>query len=227
MAIRYYDEILAAKIKSWVPDTSKLRVLKTDETRRLFETKADDTNDSPITMPFIALSRGNDIELESNIKNFRSFNGLTISQTEESTLQLNIIPIKLQYQLDIYTKDYEEGDEYLRQFLFKLINNPKLVVDIPYNDVWLRHTANIRVLENISDTSDIAERLYSGQFTRWSIQIELQDAFLFNVPYRRNWRLWVDENEYISSSSELEIYDKTDYKNLIEVDKLDFGFIKE
>lgn len=101
------------------------------------------------------------------------------------------------------------------------------MVDIPYNDVWLRHTANIRVLENISDTSDIAERLYSGQFTRWSIQIELQDAFLFNVPYRRNWRLWVDENEYISSSSELEIYDKTDYKNLIEVDKLDFGFIKE
>lgn len=134
MAIRYYDDIIAAKLKKWIPDNSKLRVLKTDETKRLFETKADDTNDKPIKLPFISLSRSNDIELLSSIKNFRSFNGLTISKTQESTLQMNVIPIKVEYQLDIYTKTYEEGDEYLRNFLFKLINNPQIVIDIPYND---------------------------------------------------------------------------------------------
>lgn len=227
MAIRYYDDIIAAKLKKWIPDSSKLRVLKTDETKRLFETKADDTNDKPIKLPFITLSRSNDIELLSSIKNLRSFNGLTVSKTQESTLQMNVIPIKVEYQLDIYTKTYEEGDEYLRNFLFKLINNPQIVIDIPYNDAWLRHTANIRVSENVSDTSDITERLFAGQFTRWSIQLELQDAFLFNVPYKKNWRLWVDDDNYITSSSELEIYDKTDYKNLIESEQINVGFVKQ
>lgn len=81
--------------------------------------------------------------------------------------------------------------------------------------------------ENVSDTSDITEHLFAGQFTRWSIQLELQDAFLFNVPYKKNWRLWVDDNNYITSSSELEIYDKTDYKNLIESEQINVGFVKQ
>ena len=81
--------------------------------------------------------------------------------------------------------------------------------------------------ENVSDTSDITERLFAGQFTRWSIQLELQDAFLFNVPYKKNWRLWVDDNNYITSSSELEIYDKTDYKNLIESEQINVGLVKQ
>jgi hypothetical protein len=80
--------------------------------------------------------------------------------------QLNVIPIKLVYQLDIYTKTYEEGDEYLRNFLFKLINNPVIKIAIPYNGVEIEHIANIRVLDTVSDTSAISERIFSGQFTR-------------------------------------------------------------
>jgi hypothetical protein len=78
----------------------------------------------------------------------------------------NVLPIKLSYQLDIYTKTAEEGDEYLRNFLFKLINNPVLKILIPYNNVNLEHIANIRVLNQVSDTSAINERIFSGQFTR-------------------------------------------------------------
>jgi hypothetical protein len=70
------------------------------------------------------------------------------------------------YQLDIYTKTAEEGDEYVRNFLFKLINNPVLKISIPYNDLNVEHIANIRVLDTVSDTSSISERIFSGQFTR-------------------------------------------------------------
>lgn len=189
MAIRFYDEVIAAKLKKWIPSNSKLRVLKTDETARLFETLADDSGDKNVKLPLIALSRGKDIELLSNIKSLQSFNGLSLYKNQKETIQLNVIPIKVDYQLDIYTKTYEEGDEYLRNFLFKLINNPQIVIDIPYNDTWVRHTANIRVDSSVSDTSDITEHLFAGQFTRWSIKFELQDAFLFNVPVKKNWRL--------------------------------------
>ena len=197
MAIRYYDDILAAKIKAWTPDNKNLRVLKPDETKRYFELNALDTNDKPLTLPCIALSRNNDIRLRLNIKNPRSYDGLRINSKDSETKLFNIIPIEVSYQLDIYAKDFEEADEYLRNYLFKLINNPVLKINIPYHDANIEHIANIRVLDTISDTSSISERLFPGQFTKWTIQLEIQDAFLFSIKYKRNWKLYIDENTYI------------------------------
>ena len=111
MAIRYYDDILAEKLKRWIPENSTLRVLKPDETKRLWETKADDNADSKFKLPFIGLSRDSNIELLSNIKQAKSFDGLRLLSGDDKTLQMNVIPIKVNYQLDIYTKTEDEGDE--------------------------------------------------------------------------------------------------------------------
>ena len=210
MACRYYDDILVAKLKHWLPDNSTLRVLKPDETKKLFELTADDNNDNPFKLPLIAVSRNNDIELLVNIKNPKSFDGLKLAQTAETTVQFNVIPIRLQYQLDIYTKKAEECDEYVRSYLFKLINNPTIKIEIPYNDSHIEHIANIRVLSTVSDTSAISERIFSGQFTRWTIKIEIQDAFLFSIPYRRNWKLYFDEEGLLPDEEKscLELSDK-------------------
>lgn len=190
MAVRYYDDAIIKKLQKWVPEESKLRILKPNESKRLFQLKADDTNDKPLRLPFISLSRDSNINLDLNIKNSRSYDGIKIlGKQDTSVAQLNIIPIDLNYQLDIYTKTSDEADEYLRNFLFKLINNPLIKILIPYNDFNIEHTANIRVLDQVSDTSDISERLFSGQFNRWTIQLEIQDAYLFSIPYKTNWQI--------------------------------------
>ena len=103
MAIRYYDDAIVQKLKKWVPENSNLRVLKPDETRRLFEITADDNKDRPLVLPFIALSRSPDIELLSNVKSLKTFSGLRLGSNENSSVQMNVIPIKAEYQLDIYT----------------------------------------------------------------------------------------------------------------------------
>ena len=237
MACRYYDDILVAKLKSWIPDPKKLRVLKPDETARLIKTMADDSNDKPVQLPVVALSRSKDIQLRSNIKQLKSFDGLRLYSEADpkdipvSTAVFNVIPILLNYQIDIYTKTYDEGDEYVRNFLFKLINNPKLIIDIPYNNMNLQHTANIRVLDTVSDTTDIAEHLFPGQFTRWTIQLEIQDAFLFNIPYRTNWILHVDDEIVAEAEpeqlSELQVVDKlSDDATIIEQEPLPLIFKK-
>lgn len=229
MAVRYYDDILAAKLKRWNP-TTELRVLKPNEVKRLFMLSAEDSNDKPFTLPCVALSRNNDIELESNIKTPKSYAGLKLKQTEADTLLLNAIPIRIQYQLDIYTKTAEEGDEYLRQYLFKLINNPVIKIIIPYNGVEVEQIANVRVLSTVSDTSEISERLFSGQFNRWTIQLEILDAFLYDIPYRKNWKLYVTDSELIKpeeySTFEIgENLSKTDYENDM-IEPLAFNFQK-
>lgn len=191
MALEYYDEVVTAKISRWLPANNNVRVLKPDETKRLFELLAHDNNDKPLQLPLIAISRNNDIDLLLNVKAPKSYSGLKLAQTREKSLLLNAIPIRLQYQLDIYTKYSSEGDEYLRQFLFKLINNPSIKIIIPYNGINIEQIANIRVLNNVADNSAISERLFSGQFTRWTIQFEIQDAFLYDAPYKKNWQLLV------------------------------------
>jgi hypothetical protein len=186
MAISYYDEAITQKIQNWLPTTTKLRVLSPDESTRLISLAAEDSLDQPLTLPLIALSRNKDIELLSAIKQNKSFDGLVIQSDAQTktTVHLNVIPIKTTYQLDIYTKTQMEADEYIRQFLFKLINNPQIIVEILYNGKIVKHTANLRVLNTISDTSDISVHLFSGQFYKWTIQLELQDGFLFSIPQK-------------------------------------------
>lgn len=190
MAISYYDEAVTQKIKGWLADNSKLRVLAPDETTRLFQLAAEDSNDKPLKLPLIAISRNKDIEIESAIKQNKSFDGLVIAKdkTTAETVHLNVIPVKTTYQLDLYTKKRIEADEYVRQYLFKLINNPQIIIDIPYNGYLVRHTANLRVLNTVSDTSDIPNHVFPGQFYKWTIQLELQDGFLFSIPQKTGWR---------------------------------------
>ena len=191
MAINYYDEAITQKIKGWLADSSKLRVLSPDESTRLIQLNAEDTNDKPLKLPLIAISRNKDIEIESAIKQNKSFDGLIIDQDDitATTVHLNVIPVKTTYQLDIYTKKRIEADEYVRQYLFKLINNPQIIIEIPCNGYIIRHTANLRVLNTVSDTSDISTHIFPGQFYKWTIQLELQDGFLFSIPQKNGWKL--------------------------------------
>ena len=190
MAISYYDEAVTQKIKGWLADSSKLRVLSPDESTRLIQLAAEDSEDKPLTLPLIAISRNKDLEIESTIKQNKSFDGLIIDRdsTGKASVHLNVIPVKTTYQLDIYTKKRIEADEYVRQYLFKLINNPQIIIEIPYNNYLIKHTANLRVLSTVSDTSDISTRIFAGQFYKWTIQLELQDGFLFSIPQKNNWR---------------------------------------
>lgn len=185
---------------------------------------ADDSKDKNVKLPFITLSRNNDIELLLNVKSPRSYDGLKLKQTEDETVQMNVIPVKLQYQMDIYTKTYKESDEYLRQYLFKLINNPLIKLQIPYNGQDIKQTANIRVLSTVSDTSSIPQHLFQGQFTRWTIQLELQDAFLYDVPYRRNWKICFDDDSTYYSL--FEVANEISGEEYIEREVLDFNFKK-
>ena len=216
MAISYYDEAITQKIKGWLADSSKLRVLSPDESNRLIQLQAEDSNDDPLKLPLIAISRNKDIEIESAIKQNKSFDGLIIGKSAVgTTVHLNVIPVKTTYQIDIYTKKRIEADEYVRQYLFKLINNPQIIIEIPYSNYIVKHTANLRVLNTISDTSDIPNHIFPGQFYKWTIQLELHDGFLFSIPQKQNWRIIgveVSAVDKISDPTEEEILFETTLK---------------
>lgn len=183
MSIRLYDEALSNKIKSWVKDPN-LTILKPDETARLFQMKADQVDDKPISLPFVALSRDKETKITNIQKQSKTFSGFIVQASKQTTMTLNVIPIRIGYQLDIYTRKMEEADEYIRNFIFNFVNYPKLVVNLPYNNANLTHEANVWLDDSIIDNSDIKEHLFADQFYRFSLKLYVDDAYLFSLPVK-------------------------------------------
>jgi hypothetical protein len=95
----------------------------------------------------------------------------------------------------IYTKTFIEGDEYLRNFIFNFVNHSRMAITIPYNNINFKHTANVRINSTVTDTSDIPQRLFPGQFTRWTIKLNVDDCYLFSVPINTTPSLVLDTVE--------------------------------
>ena len=188
MAIRYYDEALANKINSWLPKSKnrKIQVLKPDEVKRLFTIEADERDDKPIQLPLIAISRETQIDVMHPTKRAMSFDGLMLKSDGKHTLQLDAVPVALTYQIDIYTRHFDEGDELLRELIFKIINNPQLTITLPYNNQNLIQVCAMKMQGQVEDTSSISERIFSGQFTRWTLRVDIDGAYLYSIPYVDN-----------------------------------------
>ena len=140
--------------------------MKPDEIKRLFVIEADERGDKPIQLPLIAISRETQIDVMRPTKRAMSFDGMMLKSDGKHTLQLDAVPISLTYQIDIYTRHFDEGDELLRELIFKIINNPQLTITLPYNNQNLSQVCAMKMQGQVEDTSGIQERLFSGQFTR-------------------------------------------------------------
>lgn len=184
MSATLYDEAVLNKIKKWIKDP-KVKITGPNETRRSFEYIADITNDHPIELPLITLRRGSTITIQHSTKRPLSYdaNRQIGEYTDEGTFRhdnLPAIPITIEYQLDIYTRYFEEAEEYVRDFVFKLINNPTVKIEIPYNSCNKIHASNIRLHPEIQDNSDIPERMIADEFTRKTLSFYIDDAYLFS-----------------------------------------------
>ena len=182
MAVKYYDEALYNKIHNWFPEDSKMTILKVDDTLENFRIRADKGNDKPIELPFINISRDKSFEILRLGRTPLSCSGRIVLKGSEKAIPLNAIPISLSYQIDIYTQRYSEADVYLREIIFNLINHPRLTINVPYNDINFKHYGTVRLLADVQDNSDIPERLFKTQFTRWTLNITIDDAYLFSAP---------------------------------------------
>jgi hypothetical protein len=188
VALRFYDEALVNKIKKWTQGT-QVEITGPDETRRIFEITADKNNDKPIQLPLICIRRGQGFEVLQPNKKPLSFDGATLEANYKKSIQLNAIAVSIPYQIDIYTRHFAEADEYVRNFIFNIINFPKLEVNLPYLNSNVIKAANIRLNNNIEDNSGIPERLIPGQFTRFTLTLYIDDAYLFDLRVRDNYSI--------------------------------------
>ena len=207
MSSYIYDKALLNKFKRWTEGT-ELTLVGPDESRRLFQVISDKTSDSNIKFPLVSLRRLLGYELDIFGKKPLSFDGMVKESDIGKSKSICAIPIILNYQLDVYTRYYQEADEYMRNFIFNIINYPKLEITIKYFNSNIDHVANILPTQSVIDnSSSTSERLAPGQFTRLSYQFSLPDAYLWDVRVRDNKEI---------STGELLIIDKATGEVIVE-----------
>ena len=117
MSVCIYDKALTDKFRRWTEGTN-ITVASPDETRRLFEVKLDKGNDSPIQLPFICLRRALGYELDIYGKKSLTYQAFRRDISTQGATFVNAIPVKLNYQVDVYTRYYEEAEDYMRNLIF-------------------------------------------------------------------------------------------------------------
>lgn len=200
MSVKLYDDALLDKLRNWTLDTA-IVITGVNESSRLFSAIADSTNDKPIELPLIALSRPGGFVIEDKYKQPKSYNGLKVAYNNDRGAKLNAIKISIPYQLDIYARYQEEADEYIRNIVFNIINYPVVKIEIPYYELGLTHVSNIRIASDVEDNSDVPERLVTGQFKRYTLGLVIDDAYLFDVRIKDNVRVVEATTELITPPS--------------------------
>ena len=188
MSIKLYDDALLNKLRNWTLDT-EIMLTGVDESTRLFSAVLDKNNDKPIKLPLIALTRPGGFTINNKYKQPKSYNGVKVAQTADRGARLNAVQISIPYQLDVYTRYQAEADEYIRNIVFNIINYPVVNIEIPYYDLGLTHTSNIRLASDVEDNSDVPERLIPDQFKRYTLNLIIDDAYLFDVRVKDNVRI--------------------------------------
>ena len=180
MSTRFYDEALTKKLSYWTKSTN-VKIYSPSDTRQLFEVIADETDDKPIQLPIICIRRTGGFQIKNVAKQPLSYDAKTIAQSEQKAMKLNAIPVQINYQIDIYTRYFDEADEFVRNLVFNFINFPSLTVLLRYLDQELEHKSTIVLSDEVVDNSDIPERFVKGNFTRLSINLSIPDAYLWDV----------------------------------------------
>lgn len=188
MSIKLYDDALLKKFSAWTLDT-QITLTGVDESTRLFTVIADKNDDKPIHMPLIALSRPGGFVITDKYKQPKSYNGARVAYNEERGAKMNLIKISIPYRIDVYARYQQEADEYIRNIVFNIINYPNVKIEVPYHDLGLLHDSSIRLSSDVEDNSSVPERLISGQFTRYSLDIMIDDAYLFDIRVKDNVRI--------------------------------------
>lgn len=188
MSLTLYDKAIVNKIKKWINDPN-VTITDDTETRRVFMYESDVNNDKPISLPIVAIRRLSPITIINTTRTPMSYNGYKVEKTEDKSMELNAIPISIDYQLDIYTRHLEEASEYIREFIFNFVNFPSIEIEVPYNDSHLIQEATINLNPNIEDNSSVPERIIAGQFSRFTLSFNIPNAYLYNVKVRDNYKV--------------------------------------
>ena len=174
MSVDYYDKAIINHFRE-IFDDNRISILPVEQAIRFTAQLKQDN----VVFPLISTNRlGYSIKL-----NEVNFNGLRQGGFQNRGANgintfAQIIPIRINYQIDVFTVSKAQGDALLRELIFHLMLNPTLQVEVPYQ-LDMNHNFNLFLESDIVDNSDTIEHLDKGVKFRNTLSFYTDDAYLF------------------------------------------------
>lgn len=141
-------------------------------------------NDDQVIMPFVSLQRIN-WQLNLDRQGYQTFIGDRVytrlsNENQSVEIRAQVIPITINYQLSVWTKDRITNDALMSELLFYYHLRPSLLVHVGYG-LNLAHKFNIYFNSEVEDNSDIANHNVNGTYFRQDINFYTDDAYLWRA----------------------------------------------
>jgi len=174
-----YDEALVADLRRIVDD-DRITITPPDNVFRTIGRIADDK----IEFPLISLTRTG-WSISNNRPHFMKHEGVVAGYDDISKKYKRVqsIPIRISYQVDVWTKTRIDNDNILRELIFYYSVHPTMKIVIPYG-LNIEIDFNIFIDEDIEDNSDIIDHWSKGQYFRQTFSIYTDDAYLWKSSSR-------------------------------------------
>lgn len=163
-----------------------------------------------IVMPFISVQRLN-WQLNLDRQMSQTFIGdKIIIQNPENPLErlevrAQVIPITINYQLDVWTKDRITNDALVRELLWYYHLRPTLLVNVLHG-LNMKHTFNIMFNSEVEDNSDIHNQNNRGNIVRSTLSFFTEDAYLWKAHHQPIVGIDVNTNFYYDLQDDYKIF---------------------
>lgn len=174
MSVHFYDKALITHFRD-ILDDNRIHILPVEQAIR-FTAQLQQDN---VKFPLISTTRLG-YSIRNNDRNFAALHsGGYQRRTDVGTnVFAQIIPIRIEYQMDVFSVDQRTCDELIRELIFHITQHPTLTVEIPYI-LDTQHVFNIFLGDDIVDNSDTVEHVNRGVLFRNTLTLYTDDAYLF------------------------------------------------
>lgn len=178
MSVYLYDNAIVDSLRSITKD-NRIYITPPDNVIRTIGQISDNAK-----LPMISLSRTG-ISIQDT-PHFMKFNGdlLSINEEERTSKRIQMIPIRIDYLLDIWTKNREQNDNIVRELVFFFMTHSSMEVEIPFDTANKKHVFNVFIDSQIEDNSDIVDHMNRGEYFRQTLSLYTDDAYLWKSSTR-------------------------------------------
>lgn len=174
MSVYIYDKAITEKLKDILGDP-RISIVPFENAFRKSGVDGDD-----VTLPFVSISRQG-WSLTQQTKN------ITAYMVGKPKIKNNIhytnayLPIQIQYNLDIVTRNREENDELCRELILYIHRHPELIAEVTYLGITQRFGFHWFLGNDVVDNSEISEFENRGQYYRSTLSMVVDEAQLLYV----------------------------------------------
>ena len=174
MSVKCYDDAIIANFREIFNDGT-ISILPVENAIRFSAQLRKDNVD----FPMISTTRLGYSIVSSNInQSAKTIGSFVIRDGKNNNVYAQSIPIRIEYQLDIFTVDRWSCDEITRELIFYFYQHPTLVAHFDYG-LDIDHNFNLFLNDDIVDNSDTVDHADKGVMFRNTLTFYTDDARLF------------------------------------------------